>query len=224
MKSSPMRLRTKIVLSLLALFALLVCWIAFDLKRTHATELRRFDPVEVARLETAMWRSYYERRRLRLFTELSELLRRQYGFSFWKSNRVAYSAARAAFVFKDGQSRADYERALPYLRDFYGAIREASDVSFDVERVARLELEWWIVHRERAKYKEGDLGRALAEAAAEIYRVPVERLSEHGRLRAEAMTIRDTRAEAGGVTQADWTRIDQLLHASWQSLHTAVNS
>ncbi|HEV2802838.1 MAG TPA: hypothetical protein VGW12_20380 [Pyrinomonadaceae bacterium] len=225
MESSPTRLRTRILLSLVLLVALLICWIAFDLTRTHATELRRFDADEVARLETAMWRSYYERRRLSLFNELAELLRTQYHFSFWKSNRVAYYAARAAFVFKDGRNRADYERALPYLMDFYSAIREASDVPFDVERVARLELEWWIVHRERAKYRDGDLARALAEAAAEIYRVPVERMHEHGRLRAEAMTIRDTRAAAaGGVTEADWARIDQLLHASWQSLHRAVNS
>jgi hypothetical protein len=226
MKSSPrrFRLRSKILLSLVALVALLILWIAFDLNRTHSTELRRFDADEVARLETAMWRSYYERRRVSLFTQLSELLRTQYRFSFWKSNRVAFSAARAAFVFKDGHNRADYERALPDLRNFYGAIREASDVPFDVERVARLELEWWIVHRERARHKEGDLARALAEAAAEIYRVPVERMAEHGRLRAEAMSIRDTRAEAGGVTEADWARIDALLHASWQSLHKAVNS
>ncbi|MDQ1559224.1 MAG: hypothetical protein QOD32_2284 [Pyrinomonadaceae bacterium] len=225
MTSSPGRLRTKILLSLAALLALLTLWIAFDLNRTHATELRKFDADEVARLETAMWRSYYERRRVRLFAELAGLLRTQYRFSFWKSNRVALSAARAAFVFKDGHSRDEYERALPHLVEFYRAIREASDVPFDVERVARLELEWWIVHRERAKYREGDLARALAEAAAEIYRVPAERLSEHGRLRAEAMTIRDTRATApGGVTEADWAHIDALLRASWQSLFQAVNS
>ena len=46
---------------------------------------------------------------------------------------------------------------------------------------------------ERAQHPPGDLERALAELQAEIYRVPVERLMEHGRLRAEAMTIRDTR-------------------------------
>ena len=226
MKSSPrrFRLRSKILLSLAAAFVLLALWIAFDLNRTHSTDLRQFDADEVARLETTMWRSYYERRRVSLFRELAELLRTQYRFSYWKSNRVAFNAARAAFVFKDGHNRAEYERALPDLRNFYGAIREAGNISFDVERAARLELEWWIVHRERARHREGDLARALAEAAAEIYGVPVERMAEHGRLRAEAMTIRDTRAEAGGVTEADWSRIDALLHASWQSLHKAVNS
>jgi len=59
---------------------------------------------------------------------------------------------------------------------------------------------------------------------AEIYRVPVEKLMEHGRLRAEAMTIRDAKADEGGVTEADWARIDQLLRQSWRSLARAVTS
>jgi hypothetical protein len=68
------------------------------------------------------------------------------------------------------------------------------------------------------------LRRALADLAAEIYRLPAGRLSEHARLRAEAMEIRDTKAEQGGVTEDDWRRIDELLHASWRALHAAVNS
>jgi hypothetical protein len=199
-------------------------WIAFALTRARATDLRRFDPDEVARLETAMWRSYYSRDRVRLYTQLGELLRKQYGFTYWKSQEVAYHAARAAFVFKDGRSRADYERALPDLVKFYEALREASHSDFDVQRASQLELEWWIVHRERARHPPGDLDRALAALAAEIYHVPAERLEEHARLRAEAMRIRDDKAIAGGVTEEDWARIDSLLHASWQSLHRAVNS
>jgi hypothetical protein len=141
-----------------------------------------------------------------------------------RSNRVAYYAAKAAFVFKDGKQRSDYEKALPDLVKFYQAIREMSDLPFDINRAARLELEWWIVHRERNQHKPGDLERALAELQAEIYQVPVERLMEHGRLRAEAMTIRDDKAESGGVTEADWARIDDLLHRSWRSLSAAVKS
>ena len=53
--------------------------------------------------------------------------------------------------------------------------------------------------------------------------MPFERF-QHGRLRAEAMTIRDTKAEQGGVTEQDWSRIDELLHQSWQSLYRAVRS
>ena len=205
------------------LLLLLAAWVAYDLYAPRRTSLREFDADEVARLETAMWRSYYSRERARLFRQLAELLRTQYRLPLWRSNAVAFRAARAAFVFKDGHSRADYERALPDLRAFYTSIREVSDTDFDVERAARLELEWWIVHRERRGHAPGDLERALAELQAELFRFPAERLSEHARLRAEAMEIRDTKAEQGGVTEEDWGRIDELLHASWRSLHAAVN-
>jgi hypothetical protein len=206
-----------------ALILLLAAWAAYDIYSPRKTSLRDFDPDEVARLDMAMWRSYYSRQRVRLFAQACELLRTQYRLPFWRSNAVAYRAAKAAFVFKDGHSRADYERALPDLLSFYKSIRSVSDTDFDPERAARLELEWWIVHRERKAHAPGDLDRALADLEAELYRVPADRLAEHARLRAEAMDIRDTKAEQGGVTEEDWARIDELLHQSWRSLHAAVN-
>jgi hypothetical protein len=207
-----------------ALLVALLAWVAFDLYRPVSTSLREFDADEVARIETEMWRSYYSRERVKLFGQLGELLRTQYRLPFWRSNAVAYRAAKAAFVFKDGRGRADYERALPDLESFYRSIRAVSDTDFDVGRAARLELEWWIVHRERRRHAPGDLERALADLQAELYRLPAERLAEHARLRAEAMAIRDTKADEGGVTEEDWRRIDELLHGSWRSLHAAVNS
>src|SRR4051812_41905080 len=206
----PQRGRLKRALKVsAALILLLAAWAAYDLYSSSRASLREFDADEVARLDTAMWRSYYSRQRARLFAQLGELLRTQYQLPLWRSNAVAYRAAKAAFVFKDGHSRADYERALPDLLSFYNSIRSVSDTDFDPERVARLELEWWIVHRERRAHPPGALERALADLEAELYRVPAERLMEHARLRAEAMEIRDTKAEQGGVTEEDWRRIDE---------------
>jgi hypothetical protein len=207
-----------------ALLLVLPGWVLLDLYGPRQARIRNFDANEVARQDTAMWRSYYGRQRFLLFRQLSALLRTQYNLPFLRSNLVAFHAARAAFVFKDGHSRADYEKALPDLRSFYAEIRKVSDVPFDAERAAQLELEWWIIHRQRESQQEGDLARALADLSAEIYQVPAERLMEHARLRAEAMKMRDNQAEAGGVTEADWQKIDELLHASWKSLKAAVNS
>lgn len=214
----------RILLGLAVIGVLLGVWIAYDIYSPHKVDIREFDPDEVARLDTAMWRSYYSRERLRMFSELTELLEKQYKLRFWRRQLVAFYAAKAAFVFKDGGSRADYEKALPDVEKFYNEIRRVSTTDFDVKRAAQLELEWWIVHRERKKYREGDLARALAETAAEIYKMPVENFLEHGNLRAEAMKIRDTKAESGGVSEEDWQKIDELLHGSWRSLHSAVNA
>ena len=46
----------------------------------HA-DLRAFDPAEMARLETAMWRDYYDKRYAALFYHLYESTRTQFGFS-----------------------------------------------------------------------------------------------------------------------------------------------
>lgn len=215
----PRRARWVILIVLIILLA----WLGFDLYGPRHHSLRDFDPNEIARLETDMWRSYYAKERLKLFNQMAELLRTQYGMPLATSNAVAYQAAKAAFVFKEGKKREDYEKALPNLVKFYQAVHDGADINFDVQKTAKLELEWWIIHRQRDKYQPGDLDRALAELPAELYRVPVDRLMEHARLREEAMTIRDKKAEGGGLTEADWARINELLRASWRSLFDAVN-
>ena len=224
--SSQTRTRTKkiVIRTVLVVVTLLVCGALYDLFYPRTTKMREFDPDEVARLEGAMWRSYYEQQRLTLFNQLAELLRTQYHMTPLRSNQVAYYGANAAFVFKQGRQRSDYEKALPDLLKFYGAVRQLSDIPFDVDRAARLELEWWIIHRQRSQHVPGELEKALADLQAELYHVPVDRLMEHGRLRAEAMTIRDTKAESGAVTEADWARISELLRESWRSLAKAVIS
>src|SRR5712691_1500328 len=225
MSSRPPNRTRKILVRVMALvLVLLIGGVLYDLYDPRTSRMREFDADEGARLETAMWRSYYEKQRLRLFNQLSELLRTQYHMPLIRSNATAYYAANAAFVFKQGKQRSDYEKALPDLVKFYGAIRQMSDIPFDVDRTARLELEWWIIHRQRAEHAPGDLDKALAELQAEIYRVPVDHLMEHGRLRAEAMVIRDTKAENGGATEADWARINELLKESWRSLAKAVKA
>src|SRR5882762_2690328 len=110
--SSQTRTRKKrIVIRVMArLSALLICGALYDLFYPRTTRMREFDPDEVARLETAMWRAYYEKRRLQLFNQLAELLRTQYRMSPLRSNQVAYYGANAAFVFKQGQQRSDYEK------------------------------------------------------------------------------------------------------------------
>jgi hypothetical protein len=212
------------VLAALALVLVgIAVWAVADLWGPRSANLRQFDPADVARLETQMWRSYYDKERLRLFNEMAVLLRHQYHMPLLRSYVVGFHAAKGAFIFKDGANRSDYERALPDLIDYYAAIRRISDTRFDVGQAAHLELEWWIVHRQRESHASGDLGIALANVAAEIYQIPADRFRKHGEYRAEAMTLRDELAERNGMTEADWQKINDLLLRSWSSLWQAVN-
>lgn len=208
----------------LALLTGVALWVMVDLFSMRKVDIRDFNPEEVARLDNAMWRSYYAKEPVRMFFQLAELLRSQYHFPLLKSHLVAYHAAKAAFVFKKGSVRADYLQAMPDLIEYYSYLRSVSASAFDVKRASELEVEWWIVHRQRDQHRPGDLDRAVADAAAEFYGVPSEKLLVYGSLRAEAMTIRDDKAGAGGVTEEDWSRIESLLHKAyrslWQNLHS----
>jgi hypothetical protein len=200
-------------------------WAAAELARPRPTDIRVFDPDEVARLETAMWRSYYDRRRLPLFGQLVALLQGQFHLQPLRAVALAGLAARAAAVFQVGASHDDYRGALPYLERYYAGIRAVSSVPFDPRRAASLELHWWIVHREVHGHPPGDLEAALADLAAELYQVPAERLWTHATRRAEAMAIRDrTSRRQVGVLDDDWDRIEAVLWVAWKALADEVET
>jgi len=210
--------------TILVLLVVLIGYAAADLFWPLHRDLGQFDPIATGTLETRMWRSYYERQPLSLYLQLAQTLRTQYHFPWLRSYAGAYYGASAAFTFKDGKQRSDYEKALPALRTYFSLIHNTGDRDFDVARTTALELEWWIVHRQHERYPPGALASACADAAASLYMVPANSTREHGRLRAQAMLLRDARAEAGGVTEAEWATIESLLHQSYQSLRLAVSS
>ena len=202
--------------------AAVLAWAGLDLYGARSHDLRDFQPDEVGRLETAMWRSYYEKANLRLFGQLATLLREQYDLPVLRSHVAAFHAARAAALFQRGHSRSEYERALPDLQDFYSAIAKVAVQRFDVQRAARLELEWLIVHRERASHADGDLTRSLAELQAEFYHVTPATLLDHAGERALAMLLRDVKAENGDLGPDDWRQIELKLKNSWTLLWKSV--
>lgn len=194
--------------------------IGIDLFGPMRTDIRVFDPEAVARLDTQMWRAYYAKKPLPLYLELAQLLREEFHFPPLRSFAIAARAARAAFVFQQGHDRADYAKALPDLLAYYAAIRRVSATPFDVRKTAELELEWWIVHRDRDPEA---LARALANGAAALYEAPADSLMEYGRLRTDAMVIRDAGGDGGRVvSEADWARIESDLRGSWGSLARVV--
>ncbi|HVQ71106.1 MAG TPA: hypothetical protein VMT08_26735 [Bradyrhizobium sp.] len=99
---------------ILALALVVVASGAYAAWPRHA-DLRGFEPAEIARLETAMWRDYYDKRYVALFGHLYELSRTQFGFAPLDSVRIALSAAQAAKAFQPTGSREAADVALPPL-------------------------------------------------------------------------------------------------------------
>jgi hypothetical protein len=216
--------KLRLILKIFAVIAaMIIAWMLIDLFGPWSTDLRKFDAAQMAHLETNMWRSYYDKKGARLYWQLFHMLHDQAGLTFWRANWNAYCAARAAMVFKVGHSRAEYQRALPYLEPYFNSLIVAGHLSADPKIAAQQELEWWIVHRERDKYGVPALEDALAKAAAIFYGVDAAQLREYAKARAAAMIERDDRAQAGNVSEADWQDIDAKLLTSYTSLAAALN-
>jgi hypothetical protein len=191
-----------------------LCW-------PRKTDLRAFDPAEMARLETAMWRDYYEKHYPRLFYHLYDLSRTQFGFSPLDSFRIALSAVQAAKTFQPTRSRAEADAALPSLVTYYRLLQPAAPVAFDASEAARLELDWWQARREKIGPK--DYGRTVAEVAALTYGKSRDdpTMLESGIARAEAMAYyRDARSKS--MAEADWSAIEGQLLRACQLLRAGV--
>jgi hypothetical protein len=186
---------------------------------------RDFDPDELARLETRMWKAYYRRQPLRLFVLLVQALRAQAQVSWPRALRASLLLTRATAGF--ARASGDYERYAPEIGRGYSMLGSPDHV--DVEAVARHELRWWVVRREIGLAAGQAAGVAITDLYAALYDVPRESVAEAGRLRGLAAEVRDRGASddpkgprASG--SAYWPEVARLLRDSYRSLRSALDS
>lgn len=186
---------------------------------------RDFDPDELARLETRMWKAYYRRQPLRLFVLLVRALRAQAQVSWPRALRASLLLTRAAAGF--ARATGDYERYAPDIGRGYRTLGLPDHV--DVEAVARHELRWWVVRREIGLAAGQAAGDSITGLYAALYDVPRESVAEAGSLRGLAAEVRDRGASDDpegprAAGSAYWPEVARLLRDSYRSLRSALDS
>jgi hypothetical protein len=182
-----------------------------------------FDPDELARLETRMWKAYYRRQPARLFVDLVRAVKVQTRVSWPRALRASLLLTRAAAGF--ARATGDYERFAPDIKRGYVALGLPAHV--DVDAVARHELSWWVVRRNIGLAAGEAAGDAITDLYAALYDLPRERVAEAGRLRGLAAEVRDRGAHADpdgptGPGRAYWPEVARLLRDSYRSLRAAL--
>jgi hypothetical protein len=182
-----------------------------------------FDPDELAKLETRMWKAYYRRQPVRLFGLLVMAIRAQAHVSWPRALGASVLLTRAAAGF--ARSTGDYERFAPDIVRGYRMLGLPEHV--DLEAVARHELRWWVVRREIGLAAGTAAGESITDLYAALYDVPRERVAEAGRLRGIAAEIRDRGAAVDpdgqrGEGASYWPEVARLLRLSYRSLSRAV--
>ena len=111
------------------------------------SRLRSFDPVRVADLEFRAWVGYYRRDWPGVLRASIGLVRTGFGMDWVRTLHGAWLVLRANQLWAPADNDPDGARRC--MRRFYGLLRISYGEPRDVAEAARLEVDWWRVHRER---------------------------------------------------------------------------
>jgi len=168
--------------------------------RSRVTPRRSFDPQRVGQLECALWVAYY-RREWRAFLRSAVLLiRHVFGLPWPSTARGSWFVLRATQLWAPCPDNDPLAARLAMER-FYRLLKQHNGEPFDPAEAARLEVEWWRVHREYQHNNAGSDERALVDALAELYSyvfgMPDEHVRPAAEQRARAMRYCDQWVQAG---------------------------
>jgi len=186
--------------------------------------LTAFDPETVGRAEQKAWAAYYLHQWPTLFDLMLRMTRGAFGLSLPQAVNAAYLNTYAQMIWS--RQGAQDGLAEEYMRRFYAYVREPTGGRYDVDTAAKLEVQWWAVHRNRDQYPDHSaLAAALAATYAEVYQLPAERMLPAGEARAAAMDLSDQWNREGKDEQSPLLeQIATLLVQSYQSLSDAVGT
>jgi len=185
--------------------------------------MRRFDPRRLAYYEKENYVAYYRKDWLRLLRASVGLVRESFGLSLWQAVYGAYLVARAEVAFAPFPDN-DVPKAEAYIQRFYQFIKDVHHEDFDVERAAKLEVNWWSVHRKLFGNSENqELVEVLTNLYAEAYGVAPEQVRAAACLRAQGMLYSDRWVNAGRPAESPLlAQEEEALYQSYVALKKAV--
>jgi hypothetical protein len=173
----------------------------WDLQGRSRLEPRRpFDPRHVGQLECALWVAYYRREWAAFVRSAVLAIRRIFGLSWPSTIRGSWYLLRATQLWAPYPDN-DPAGARLAMERFYRLLKAPNNELVDPAEAARLEVEWWQVHRAH-QHNHPDIDeRALVDALAALYSyalgVPDTAVRPAAEERALAMQYCDQWVQAG---------------------------
>jgi hypothetical protein len=187
---------------------------------------RSFDPVVIGHRETDAWSAYYRREWPGVLRGAVGMVAEGFGMGRRDTARGAWYVLRANQLWAPFPDN-DPAGAREQMRRFYYLVARQTGLALDAAVAARLEVEWWRLHREH-QHGAGDdepLEAALVELYAYVYSADPDTVRAAARHRVEAMDHSD-RWVANGCHRSDplLAAERRSLVASYAALLDAVGS
>jgi hypothetical protein len=190
--------------------------------------MRSFDPRRVGVLECAAWVHYYRREWWRFLRAAVALTRSSFALPWPRTLVGAWLVLRANQLWAPYPDN-DPDGARRCMRRFYALVAGRHHERFDVAEAARLEVEWWRIHRYWQRDEPGgdgdrELAEALAALYAHVYSVPPADVLAAGRERALAMRYSDRWVDEGCDLASPLVALERAaLVRSYAALLAAVH-
>ena len=139
-----------------------------DFPRRRLKPEQSFDPRRVAQLECALWVAYYRREWMAFLRAAVFLVRHVFGLPWLSTVRGSWFVLRATQLWAPCPDN-DPAAARLAMERFYRLLKRHNHEPFDPAEAARLEVEWWHVHRELQHNNARSDERALVDALAALY-------------------------------------------------------
>ena len=189
---------------------------------------RDFDPRRVGTLECGVWTAYYRREWLKFLRGALALTRHTFGLPWPETVQGAWLVLRANQLWAPYPDN-DPDGARRAMERFYTLVKRRHHEAFDPARAARLELEWWRVHREHqhtddVEADERPLIEALAALYAYVYDAPVGDVLVAAEQRALAMRHSDLWVREGRRMDSPLVELERAaLVRSYAALPAGVH-
>jgi hypothetical protein len=189
--------------------------------------MRNFDPRAVGRLECRAWETYYRRKWAACLVAFVALVRAAFRMSWPRTLLGAWLVLRANMKWAQRPVN-DPDAARALMTRFYRLVRASEGSTLDAAHAARLEVEWWRLHRANQHGAGPDVRAALVAALRDLYAYSYETdpdlVRPAAELRVEAMDLSD-RWVGDGCDPEDpnLARERVLLVRSYAALLAAVH-
>ncbi len=183
-----------------------------------------FSPEQVAYVEAAGWRAYYDRKWLKMLRLITKLCQEEFHIPFPISLLAAYYTIYASIAWVPVNH--DEKKVLRSLEKFYKLARRYSGLTFDPTRVAALEFQYFDVHRRLVgQADKSEFIETLANLHSALFGLSMEQVRESAELRARAADIVDSiTGKTSTDIEGDWVRLEEDLRQCYHSIQRELKS
>lgn len=174
-----------------------------------------FDPDTLANREVEAWQAAKSRDDFATYIAVVQMLREQQRYNWFHALQAGYYLSEATGEFEGLSTR--FERVLPDLETAATIERDWRNASYEPEKVARAQLNWWVTLKQPNLSTRADVPHLVAEDYGLRYGADAGEFEEAASFRAEAVKMR----EATKI-DPDWPTIAKLLSKSNRALKVAI--